>query len=1045
MAGCRPKTLAPFQGEVTLAVQPGASIERLVRGGERQAFSLRLGADAFVSLEISQRSVSLSSRVLNPEGEELAAGEGTESPGLQRLDLISGSGGVFRIEILARGSPKRSSRYQVRVREARRAGPGDEDRIAAGKALTEGRQLMAGKSPTALSRLQAALASWRKAADARGEAMALADVGSFEEAQGNRQAAFGWYQKALARSRQSGAQDLEAWTLSKMGFCSRGLMKYDQSAELYKQSLAIWERVGGPWEQAYVLLGLGNAYQEKGDSALELQTFEKALPLAVASGELAQQAQALLNIGTSHYAQFHLREARETWEKALELSRQAGNAEVEAFAEQNLAAIYLNQGKFQRALELFSQAVDKVPATSAGVMRLNMGNLYFELGNPEKALQNYELARAAFAGRQVDEEALALVGIGRARQRMGDPRAALAEYEKARRLMPEDPSVAYAMGLALLDLNEPGQALSSLQRALALARAKKSRTRETSSLFALGMVYTRLGQPAEAAECLSQAIALGNDIEYTSVVVLSLLKRAQLHRDQGQLEAALADARNALSIIESSRRNIALDRFRIGFSASRRTYYDLTMDLLMRLGRKAEALNISESAKARGLLDLLAEGRIDVSQGLAPDLRRREEDLANEISQTQQGLRASDTPERARELRSEFQKLTGQREQLDLEIRTRNKRYAQVRYPVPLTLSEIQDRLLDERTALLEYYLGESRSTLFVITRKGMSTYDLPPASRISEQVRRLRTALDKESVLTRKDYLESALQLYDELLAPAAKELAGKPNLLISPDGVLFYIPFEALLTEPPGERSYQDLPYLLRRHAIAYVPSASVLAGLREPRQEPPATNRMRVAVFAPFALSRSKAFDRLRASEQEAREIAGLYPGSALSFIGQDATEDRVTRNPAVALARRLHFATHAKIDERYPESSALILAARRGSGDDEFLQVPKIFNLKLSADLVVLSACQTAMGQEVTGEGLVGLTRAFFYAGAPSLVVSLWNVADGPTPELMVDFYRDLDHLQEKAKALQTAKLAMIRRGTYPHPSNWAPFILLGEPR
>ncbi|MEA2603573.1 MAG: hypothetical protein QOF89_4565 [Acidobacteriota bacterium] len=1027
-------------------MQPGASVERLVRGGERQAFSLRLGAGAFVLVEISQRGVSLSSRLLDPEGEELAAGEGTEVLGPQRLDLVTGSGGVFRLEILARGSPKISSRYRVSVREVRRAGPGDDDRVEAGKALTEGRRLMAQKSPKALPRLQAALASWRAAADARGEAMALGDIGAFEEARGDPQAALGWHQKALERSRQSGAQDLEARTLNKMGLCSRSLLQYDQSFRFYQQSLAIWERVGGPWEQANVLLGLGNAYQEKGDSALELQAFEKALPLAVASGELVQQAQALLDIGTSHYQQFRPREARETWEKALELSRHAGDAQVEAIVEQDLAAIYLNQGKFQRALELFSQAVEKVPATSAGVMRLNMGNLYFELGNPEKALQSYELARAAFAGRQVDEEALAMVGIGRARQRMGDPRAALAEYEKARRLVPEDPSVAYAMGLALLDLNEPGQALSSLKRALDLARAKKSRSRETSSLFALGMAYTKLDQPTEAARCLGQAIALGNDIEYTSVVALSLLKRAQLRRDQGQLEVALADARNALSIIESSRRNIAPDRLRIGFSASRRTYYDLEMDLLMRLGRKAEALNISESAKARGLLDLLAEGRIDVSQGLDPDLRRREEDLADQISRTQQELRASDLPpSRARELRSEFQKLIGQREQLDLEIRARNKRYAQVRYPVPLTLSEVQDRLLDDRTALLEYYLGESHSTLFVITRKGLSTYDLPPASQISEQVLRLRAALDKESVLTRKDYLESALQLYDELLAPAAKELAGKPNLLISPDGALFYIPFEALLTEPPGERSYQDLPYLLRRHSIAYIPSASVLAGLREPRQEPPSANRMRVVVFAPFALSRSKAFDRLRASEQEAKEIAGLYPGSALSFIGQAATEDKVTRNPVVAFARRLHFATHAKIDERYPESSALILAARRGSGDDEFLQVPKIFNLKLSADLVVLSACQTAMGQEVTGEGLVGLSRAFFYAGAPSLVVSLWNVADGPTPELMVDFYRNLDHPQEKAKALQAAKLAMIRRGTYPHPSNWAPFILLGEPR
>ncbi len=153
--------------------------------------------------------------------------------------------------------------------------------------------------------------------------------------------------------------------------------------------------------------------------------------------------------------------------------------------------------------------------------------------------------------------------------------------------------------------------------------------------------------------------------------------------------------------------------------------------------------------------------------------------------------------------------------------------------------------------------------------------------------------------------------------------------------------------------------------------------------------------------------------------------------------------MTRDKGVAGARRLHFATHAQIDERHPEDSALVLAEH--PGEDGLLQAREIFNLKLSADLAVLSACQTALGKEVTGEGLIGLSRAFFYAGVPSLVVSLWNVVDSPTPELMLDFYRNLDRPQDKAAALQTAKLAMIGRGAYAHPSYWAPFILLGEPR
>lgn len=1030
-----------------LAARPGASVERSIRAGERQAFRLPLSAGTFVLLEISQRGVSLASRLLDAEGDEVAAGEGADVAGSQRLAQIARRGGSYRLEVIARGSPELTSRYRVLVRDSRRRGPGDEARVEAARAGTKGRRLTAKQQPSALLHLKAALTSWQRARDVRGEVAALGDIADYEGSQGHRQAAFDGYAKARERARQGGLPDLEAWALSEMGFWSRKLAQYDQAAGFYRQSLELWERAGGPFEQASVLQGLGNVLKEKGDPAAELQAFQRALPLAVASGEPGQQARALAGIGTGYYELSRPGDARETWEKALELSRRAGDRQTEATVEQNLAVIYLNQGQFQRALELFNRAVARVPG-AAGLIRFNLGNLYFELGNPKKALESYELARAAFAASgPVGDEVQALIGIGRTRQRMGDPRAALGEYEKARRLMPEEPSVPYSIGLALLDLNDPRQALSSLERALALARRMGSRPRETASLFALGTAYARLGQPALAAGCLTQAIALGSEIEYTSVVALSLLERAQLRRGQGLLAEALADARQALGIVESTRRNIAADRLRIGFSAARRTYYDLEMDLLMRLGRKAEALNVSESARARGLLDLLAEGRIDVSQGLDPDLRRREENLSDQVSQIQRKLSARDVaPDRSRELRAEFQNLEGLREALDLEIRGRNQRYAQVRYPVPLTLPEIQRRLLDDRTALLEFSLGETRSTLFVVTRTGMSTYDLPPARELSGQVRRLRSALDRESLLTRKDYLESAFQLYGELLAPAAKELAGRSNLLIAPDAALYYIPFEALLTEPPGDRSYRELPYLLRRFSIAYVPSASVLAGLREPRQAAPAANPVRAAVFAPFALSGSKTFERLRASEREALGIAGLYPGSALSFVGPAATVDAVTRNPAVATARRLHFATHAKIDETYPESSALILAPRPGSGEEGLLQVPKIFNLKLSADLAVLSACQTALGQEVTGEGLVGLTRAFFYAGVPSLVVSLWNVTDGPTPDLMMDFYRNLDRPQEKAKALQAAKLAMIGRGeTYAHPAYWAPFILLGEPR
>jgi CHAT domain-containing protein len=455
------------------------------------------------------------------------------------------------------------------------------------------------------------------------------------------------------------------------------------------------------------------------------------------------------------------------------------------------------------------------------------------------------------------------------------------------------------------------------------------------------------------------------------------------------------------------------------------------------------------------LLDLLAEGRIDVSQGLPADLRRREDELSDEAARLQEELRSQNLmSERSEELRARLSNLDDLRQQLDWDIRKSNPRYAQVRYPIPLKLGEIQQRHLGESAALLEYELGPERSFLFVVTRESMTSYVLPAGPEIADRVRQMRAALEKEDRFKRRKLLETAHQLYKDLIAPARNVLDGKSDLLIAPDGALYYLPFETLLTEEAGERTYKDLPYLLRRHSIAYIPSASVLAGLREPRTEPAPDGESFLVAFAPFATEGGQtgeanttrlSFAPLPASGKEVSNLLALYPEGALTFVAGEAGEAKLKGSKAVLAAQRLHFATHAELDESHPELSALVLSRDGDGKEDGLLRVYEIFNLKLSADLAVLSACKTALGKEVTGEGLIGLTRAFFYAGVPSLVVSLWNVTDGPTPDLMLDFYKNLDQLQDKAKALRKAKLALIERNLYAHPAYWAPFILFGEPQ
>lgn len=1053
---------APTRAE-PLHLQKGVPIEREIRVGEPLTFDLELSAGTFLFLEISPRGMKLSSKLLNGAREIVAIAESSEDPWSQLLVAVVDQGGIYRLEVNGSGPPGLAGRCGLRVREIRPAISGtDSARVQAAKTLAEARQLRnQGKPAQAETLLEESLVSWRKAGDARGELEILLESADLYSDLGKPEKALAFQKESLAQARKSESAECEARALSSLATLEYDQKKFADAADGFNRSLQIWQRMGGPFEQAVQLQRLGNVYRAQEDHERARQAFADGLPLARDSGVLSLQARALNGVGSSYYRLGRPREALENWEEALKLSRQAGDRGLEAVLEQNEASLYINQGQYQKAFNLLIHAVSSVPPEKAGTMRQNLGNLYLDLGDPDKARDNYELSRKAFASQgKRQEEADVRIAIGRTWQRKGELQAALAEYEEARKLMPKSWGVLYSIGAARMELEKPEQALGPLQQALATPGLTPDQRALTQ--LALGTLHTKLNHVELATQCLDETIRLADEIGYTNVMALGFLRRARLRRSQDLLAKAQEDAEAALKIVESARLNVGGDQLRTEFFAVRRSYYDLLIDLLMRQGSKDQALKISEQARARGLLDLLAEGRIDVRQGVDPDLRRREEDLAFEISQAHLELRAGKAkPERAQALRARLGELAKQQDQLDVEIRAKNKRYAEVRYPVPLTRPEIQERVLDDRSALLEYALGEDSSTLFVLTREGLSTYPLPSAGKIAEKVQRLRGALEEERFLSRTTYLELGSQLYDELIAPASAALAGKTDLLIAPDGALYYVPFEALLTEPAGNRKDQDLPYLVHRYSVAYIPSASVLADLREPRQESLPVERKEMVAFAPFAApvaSRGAArgvaqppagpgTDRwdllpLPASRREVSEVTGLYPGAALSLVGAEATE-AAARGPLVNSAHRLHFATHAMIDEHSPENSALVLA--EGGGEDGLLRVPEIFNLKLSADLAVLSACQTARGKEVTGEGLVGLSRAFFYAGVPSLVVSLWNVTDNSTPDLMRDFYQDLDRLHDKARALQSAKRAMISRGTYSHPSYWAPFILVGEPR
>jgi CHAT domain-containing protein len=482
------------------------------------------------------------------------------------------------------------------------------------------------------------------------------------------------------------------------------------------------------------------------------------------------------------------------------------------------------------------------------------------------------------------------------------------------------------------------------------------------------------------------------------------------------------------------------------------------------------ALAASERARARGLLDLLAEGRINLQRGISPDLKARADEMGNRISLLQ-GQLLEDLAQggtKTARIEDELDDAEGEREQIEWQIRREHPHYAAVSNPALLEPRRIQE-LLDDQTALLEYSVGGESSYLFVVTRDRLEGYRLPATGDLAEEVEAFREALEKGGRRQFGRYTDTAHQLYRTLLGPAAEILRDKPRLIISPDGPLLLLSFEALLTRPAALReTYADLPYLLEEKSVTYVPSASVFAELGGPAggAVPAASGKDLFLGFAdpryeqavpanpaiPADGSLAQAFQSsgltsppsLPSSRLEVEEIARLFPPDQVRlYLGAEASEANVKDNPALREARWIHFAVHGFFNEERPELSGLVLT-QDGEKDAGLLQAYEIFNLDLTADLVVLSACDTALGKNVSGEGILGVSRAFLYAGASSVVVSLWQVSDASTSDLMIRFYRHLSQSGDKAEALRLSKLELIRQGRYDHPYRWAPFILVGRP-
>jgi CHAT domain-containing protein len=860
--------------------------------------------------------------------------------------------------------------------------------------------------------------------------------------------------------------------------------KKESLEEAVKKSLAaaaIYRAAGDGAGESSALNMAGFSYQLLGEPRTALQHFERALAAAGAQADRAQQAAILNNMGFVHLGLGESQKALDLFSRALPILKSVGDVGAQSVMLSNIGGLYFQLGEERKALDYFEQSLalnraapDYSPAGEA-IALTNLGDIHFALGDERKALEHYERALPLF-------------------RKAGDLRGEAATLRQIGQVL---------AGRANDD--DLKAAVDNYLRAMTLSREAGDRGGEAATFSLAASAFQRDHDYKQAVEFYGLALPLYRAVGDRAAEARTLFNMAFSQSEGGDLEGALARAEESLALIESLRSEIGSQSLRSSYFASVQDYYEFYVALLMKLhalkpaaGFDARALQASERARARSLLETLAEAGADIRAGVDPTLLGRERDLRrrlNALGHSQSKLLAGPhTPAQAEAAARAIDALAAESQQIEAQIRQASPRYASLTQPRPLSAAEIQQQVLDPDTLLLEYSLGRDRGYLWAVTPDSIKSYELPKREVVEAAARRVHELLSNVGRWPSANagglfagasggagapaVPAELAELSRMLLAPVAAELGGK-RLVVVADGALQYVPFAALPLPSSAPAAYSPL---VTEHEIVSLPSASTLAVLRrETGGRPPALKA--IAIFADPVFSakderlaagsqgarsqtapaddearglapdiRRAAADfgrfwpRLTGTRREAEQILALAPeGGRLSLFDFAANRAAVV-GADLGAYRYVHFATHGLLNTNHPELSGLLLSLydERGAPLDGFLRAHEVFNLRLSADLVTLSACQTGLGKEIRGEGLVSLTRGFMYAGSPRVVVSLWSVNDAGTAELMSRFYREmLAGGKRPAAALRAAQLSMLQGRRFAPPFYWSAFTLQGE--
>jgi len=1112
-AGCIVGLLA----QESALLEPGKTIESQLAGRQSHEYHFAVQAGQYVNISIEQRTINVAIACIGPDGKDLFMADSFDIGDTENAELIGDASGTYRLRLTSSEPQAPIGHYEVTLRDIKPATEQHKMRIAGARAFSQAITLSRLGTREALLKaigyFEDAVARWRAAQDLVEAARTLYTIGLTYIEIGDQQQALKYMSEALPVAQASHNSKAEGRALDSLAEVHNYFGDKRKAIEYYEQALPLMRAAGDRAGEGHTLSNLAVAYSGTGEKRKALALFDQSVEIFRELQDRRMLAEVTSNLGVTYDNMAEYQRSLESHQLVRAIQQELSDHGSEAITLNNIGSAYSGMGEFQKALDAYTAALDiNRSVDNRRNQSINLNNIawvHAQLGDRQRTLKFY--LESLDISRAVKDQR----GIAISLNNIAETYAALGDYRKAVELQNEALPLRRAVGDAdgegnslnnlgkvYANLGEREKARDHYERALSIHRTAGNGYMLSRTLRNLGALDREAGDRQQALSYLVEAFNLSHSILDGRGEAEALTELARVERDRGNFAEVHAHAAGAVAAFESVRLAVASPALRASFFASARDAQELDIEALMRLhaerpaeGFGAAALLATEKGRARSLLELLAESGTEIRRGVDNTLLNRERELELLISgkaeQQTRLLNGKPTDAEAAATEKEVNALATELDQVQGKIRQTSPSYAALTQPVPLDVRGIQTKVLDDDTVLLEYALGAKKSFLWVVTPESVDIFDLPARAEIESAAKRVYELLTarnqkpaRETPAARatrvrqadKAFLVDAAKISTVLLGPAVSRIGNK-RLLIVGEGVLQYLPFAALPEPAPDGTAGANQTPLIAKHEIITVPSASVVAVLRQEtagRKQAPKTlavladpvftaddarviqqkNKASAAAkeSQPADAIRSAAdlglqdFVRLRFSRSEADEIARLAPAeSTLKAVDFEASRDTVLKAD-LGQYRIVHFATHSLLNNEHPELSGVVLSLvdRSGRPQNGFLRLYDIYNLRLGSDLVVLSACQTALGGEIKGEGLIGLTRGFLYAGAPRVVATLWSIDDRTTAEMMKRFYEVmLARGQRPAAALRAAQVTMWRTQGWDAPYYWASFTLQGE--